>query len=88
MRSQLYIHEMTKRHLKSELLSYVKIYFDKLLPVFLDIESEADKLSNDFYNNFMNQPADNEYIDPSSIADQALEMGIALCVNIVETSSL
>jgi hypothetical protein len=76
MRSQLYVPEMTRRYLKSEILSYVQIYFQKLLPVFKDIESEADKLANDFYDNFMNQPVHDEYIDPSSIADQAMEMGI------------
>jgi len=76
MKSQLYVPEMTRKYLKSEILSYVKIYFEKLLPVFRDIESEADKFSTDFYDNFMNQPAHDEYIDPSSIAEQALEMGI------------
>ncbi len=67
---------MTRRYLKSEILSYVQIYFEKLLPVFKDIESEANKLSNDFYDNFMNQPAHDGYIDPSSIAEQALEIAI------------
>lgn len=76
MRSQLYVPEMTRAYLKSEITSYVEIYFQKLLPVFNDIENEADKLANDFYDDFMNQPANDEYIDPPSIAEQALEMGI------------
>ncbi|MBA4348703.1 MAG: hypothetical protein C0415_01755 [Thermodesulfovibrio sp.] len=76
MKSQLYVPEMTRRYLKSEVQSFVEIYFQKLLPIFKDIESEADKLANDFYDNFMNQPAYDEYIDPSSIAEHALEMGI------------
>lgn len=76
MRSQLYVPEITRAYLKSEIAFYVEIYFQKLLPVFNDIENEADKLANDFYDNFMNQLADDEYIDPASIAEQALEMGI------------
>lgn len=76
MKSQLYIPEITRRYLKSEIQPFTEIYFQKLLPVFKNIESEADKLANEFYDNFMNQPAHDEYIDPSSIAEQALNIGI------------
>ncbi len=77
MKSQLYVPEITRSYLKSEIQSFTEIYFQKLLPVFKDIESEADKLANEFYDDFMNQPADDEYIDPSTIAEQALNIGIA-----------
>ena len=76
MKSQLYVTEMTRRYLKSEISDYIEIYFKKLLPVFKDIESDADKYANDFYGNFMSQPASDDFIDPSSIAEKALEIGI------------
>lgn len=76
MRSQLYLPEMTRQHLKDKLQSFVRIYTQKLLPVFKDIESEADSLANEFYDTFMSQPADDDYIDPSSIAEHATDLGI------------
>ncbi len=76
MKSQLYISEITRNYLKSEIQSFTEIYFQKLLPVFKDIESDADKLANEFYDDFMSQPANDEYIDPSSIAEKALNIGI------------
>ena len=76
MKSQLYVTEMTRRYLKSEISDYIEIYFKKLLPVFKDIESDADKYANDFYDNFMSQPASDDFIDPSSIAEEALDIGI------------
>ncbi len=76
MKSQLYVPEMTRDFLKSEIASYVEIYFHKLLPVFNDIENKADKYANDFYNDFMNHPATDDFVDPSSIAEKALEIGI------------
>jgi hypothetical protein len=74
MKSQLFVPEYTRLYLKSQISSYVDIFFQKLLPVFKDIETEADKLATDFYDDFMNQPACDEYIDPASIAEQAFEM--------------
>jgi hypothetical protein len=76
MKSQLYLPEMTRRYLKSEISDYIEIYFKKLLPVFKDIESDADKYANNFYDNFMSQPAYDDSIDPSSIAENAQEEGI------------
>lgn len=76
MKSQLYVPEITRRYLKSEIQSFTEIYFKKLLPVFKDIESESDKLANDLYDDFMNQPANDKYIDPAAIAEQALNNGI------------
>lgn len=74
MKSQLYVPEMTRRYLKSEISSYIEIYFQKLLPVSKDIENDADRYANDFYDNFMSQPAYDDFIDPSSIAERALEI--------------
>lgn len=75
MKSQLYLSEITREYLKSEISKYIKIYFVRLLPVFKDIESEADKRANDFFNDFMSQTAYGGFSDPSSIAEEALGIG-------------
>lgn len=76
MKSQLYLPEIKRKYLKSEISDYVKIYCQKLLPVFKDIESDADKYTDDFFDNSMSQPADDDFNDPSSIAENAMEEGI------------
>lgn len=76
MKSQLYVPETTRAYFKDEIASYVEIYFRNLLPVFEDMENEADKKSDEFYNNFMNIPAYDDCIDHASIAEKALEIGI------------
>lgn len=76
MKSQLYVTDTTRAYFKAEIASYAETYFQKLLPVFKDIENEADKKSDEFYNNFMNMPAYDDCIDPASIAEKALEIGI------------
>jgi len=67
---------MTRRYFKSEISSYVDIYFEKLLPVFRNIEDDADKYASEFYENFMSQPAYDDSVDPASIADKSLDIGI------------
>ena len=76
MKSQLYVTEMTRRYSKSEISDYIEIYFKKLLPVFKDIESDAKKHVHNFHDNIMSQPACDDSIDPSSIAENAQEEGI------------
>lgn len=76
MKSQLYVSEKMKRFLKSDISDYVEIYSQKLLPVFKDIESDANKFRDDYYNNIISQPAYDDSIDPSSIAENAQEEGI------------
>jgi len=76
MKSQLYLPEMTRRYLKSEISDFVDIFFKKLLPVFKDIDSDADKHAQNFFDNFMKQPASDDFSDPSIIAEQALDIGI------------
>lgn len=76
MKSQLYLPETMRRSLKSEISDFVEIYFQKLLPVFKDIESDADKHAQNFFDNFMSQPTYDDSIDPSSIAENAQEEGI------------
>ena len=76
MKSQLYLPETMRRSLKSDISDFVKIYFQKLLPVFKDIERDADKHADDFFDNSMSQPAYDDSIDPASIAENAQEEGI------------
>ena len=76
MKSQLYLPGAKRKHFKSEISDYVEIYCQKLLPVFKDIESDADKYTDDFFDNSMSQPADDDFNDPSSIAENAMEEGI------------
>jgi hypothetical protein len=76
MKSQLYLPETMRRSLKSDISDFVKIYFQKLLLVFKDIERDADKHTNDFFDNSMSQPAYDDSIDPASIAENAQEEGI------------
>ena len=76
MRSHLYLPEITRKYLKSEISDYVEIYCQKLLPVFKDIESDANKIRDDSYDNLMSQPAYGDFIDPSSIAEEAEDIGI------------
>jgi len=76
MKSQLYVPEHTRRYFQSQISSFVEIYFQKLLPVFENMEAEADKCANDFYNDYINQPSYNDYVDPASIAEEARDIGI------------
>ncbi len=76
MKSQLYLTEIKRKYLKSEISDYVKIYCQKLLPVFKDIESDAVKYADDFFDSSMSQPAYDDSIDPASIAENAQEEGI------------
>ncbi len=76
MKSQLYVPDTKRAYFRAEIDSYAEIYFQKLLPVFKDMENEADKKSGEFYSNFMNMPAYDDYIDSASIAEKALEIGI------------
>ena len=76
MKSQLYLPEAKRKHFKSEISNFVEIYSQKLLPVFKDIESDADKYADDFYDNSMNQPGCDDSMDPGSIAETATEEGI------------
>ncbi len=76
MKSQLYLPEAKRKHFKSEISNFVEIYSQKLLPVFKDIENDAEKYTNDIYNNSMSQPACDDSMDPGSIAETATEEGI------------
>jgi len=76
MKSQLYLPKIMREILKSQISDYVGIYSQKLLPVFKEIERDADKHANDFFDNSMSQPASGDSFDPASIAETARDEGI------------
>jgi len=76
MKSQLYLPKIMREILKSQISDYVRIYSQKLLPVFKEIERNADKHANDFFDNSMSQPACGDSFDPASIAETARDEGI------------
>jgi len=76
MKSQLYLPKTMRDTLKSQISDYVGIYSQKLLPVFKDIENDADKYTKDLFDNAMSQPACGDSFDPASIAETAQDEGI------------
>ena len=71
MKSKLYLPERMREFLKSQISDFVGIYSEKLLPVFRDIESDANKLEKDLFNDAMSQPACSDSFDPASLAETA-----------------
>jgi hypothetical protein len=76
MKSQLYVPEDTRRYFQSQISSFAEIYSQKLMPAFENIEKEADKCENAFYNDRMSQPSCDDSVDPASIAEEARDIGI------------
>jgi len=76
MKSQLYVPESTKRYFQSQMSSFIEIYFQKLLPVFRDIEKEAEECESGVYNNYMNRPSDGSSLDPGAIAEGARDVAV------------
>jgi len=76
MKSQLYLTERMKEFLKSQISNFVGIYTEKLLPVFKNIENDADKREKDLFNDAMSQPAYGDSFDPASIAETARDEAI------------
>ncbi len=77
VKSQIYLPEMDKKHLKSQITWFARILTEKLLPLFFNIEQEADKHANSYYESSMQQTASDEYcIDPASVAETAIEKGL------------
>jgi len=75
MNGQLHLPEIRRNCFKSQVSQYVDIYMDKLLPVFKDIEKDAEKYSNELFEDFMNQPGYDNSKDPSYIAEESMESG-------------
>ena len=56
MKSQLYLWEGLRELKKKEIILYKDTFKEKIYPVFSNIEDEAERISNDIYENFMNSP--------------------------------
>lgn len=77
MRSQLYLWSKLREKKIEEILLFKNIFKERVFPVFSNIEKEADKISNDLYDNAMNAYyIDYDNIDPADIAENATEIGV------------
>lgn len=78
MKSQLYLWEGLRDLKKKEIILYKDTFKEKIYPVFSNIEDEAERLSNDIYENFMNSPCycEEDFIDPATIAEDASQIGV------------
>lgn len=78
MKSQLYLWEGLRDLKKKEIILYKDTFKEKIYPIFYNIEDEAERLSNDIYENFMNSPCycEEDFIDPATIAEDATQIGV------------
>ncbi|MBI6873438.1 hypothetical protein [Clostridium aciditolerans] len=77
MKSQLYLWDKLRQLKKEEILLFKNTFKERVFPVFKNVEQEAEKLSNDIYNDFMNRTcSEYDIIDPYDIAEHATEIGI------------
>lgn|GEM_PF-633413 len=75
--SQLYLYEHLKSYLKSVIEDHYKIFNDKLLPCFNNIEEQADKAAEEFYNEAWEQPSeDGDLSVLAEAAEKAQNIGI------------
>jgi hypothetical protein len=77
MDHQLYLHESLKRKLILEIDTFRRLFNERLFPTFSNIESEADSYTKEYFERISSSCYD-ESIDPSVLADQALEKGVSL----------
>ncbi len=64
---------MQKRYLKNQIGRFVEIYNLKLKPIFDNIDSEAEEHGDNFFKGVMENCSDPDAIDPSDIADEAMD---------------
>ncbi len=77
MKSQLYLDVYKRKRLISEIILYKETYLGKIMPVFGEVEKEADKMSQDYYDEVMDSySADGMGVDPAEVAERAEEIGI------------
>lgn len=77
MKSQLYLWSKLREKKIEEILLFKNTFKERVFPAFSNIEKEADKISNDFYNNAMNTSYSYyDNIDPAEIAENATEIGV------------
>ena len=77
MKSQLYLWSKLREKKTQEILLFNNTFKERIFPAFSNIEQEADKISNDFYNDNINiSYSDYDNIEPAEIAENATEIGI------------
>ena len=76
MKSQIYTPSMTRELHIRQLNEFVWPYINKILPQFSDIESEANKVSDYYWEDVMSRPVfEDSSDDPGIYADTAIERG-------------
>ena len=77
MKSQLYLWSKLREKLVAEIELFRDTYAERVQPVFANVEEEADKIQENYYNQFMSTSVeDYNCIDPGDIADSALQLGL------------
>lgn len=72
MEPQLYLPDMNKKYLKDQISQFVDLFILKLNPIFENIDEEAEKHGNEFFNHACGH-GDPETIDPGDFADEAMD---------------
>ncbi len=75
MNAQLYFHRSLRDYYKSSIKSFKQIFNDKLFINFANIEAEAEKFTNEYYDKSGSIPGDGS-IDMADIAEISLKNGI------------
>lgn len=75
MQPQLYLWKGLKESYIKDIKQIHELFCDKIYPVFLDAEKEAEDYSNNKWDEIMSMPGD-ENSDPSDYADCVQEAGI------------
>lgn len=76
MGAQLYLPEMDKEYFKHQIGRFVSVYKFKLNAVFDSMAMEANEHGNSFYNQAMQHYYPEYQIDPSDIAEEALNRSV------------
>ena len=77
MKSCIHIYRPFKNKMQTDLIYIMELYFEKIEPVFINAEEEADAYSSELYNIAMSTPSSGENDpDPATIAEACHEAGI------------
>jgi hypothetical protein len=76
MKSHLYLPESTSNYLKLRISSYVDIFFEKLLPVFKNIEKEAEEHASFVFEDYTKNYSPDWGIDIADISEKSFFKGL------------
>jgi hypothetical protein len=77
MKSQIYTSEMTRDLHIRQIKEFTWPFYYKILPQFKNIETEAEKVANDYWHEVMSLPYEESLsLDPGDFAEQAQNHGI------------